>query len=158
MNYLSNFFQDKTILNFDRQKLELFTVTLPENSVLYDLYEWLKNTDFTLPLISFIFSSIGFYGVFYGVYKHIQYKNMLYSFDRERLLTSYIINKSDTGSEYSLSEESDGSEDISMTSDEEENNEDLLDPYTKTKNKRKTVEDFEKDLFMFEKNLKKKKD
>lgn len=156
MNYLSNFFQNKTILDFDRQKLELFTVTLPENSVLYDLYEWLKNTDFTLPLISFIFSSIGFYGVFYGVYKHMQYKNMLYNFDRERLLTSYIINKSDTGSEYSPSEESDASEDIGMTS-EEENNQDLLDPYTITKNTRKTVEDFEKDLFTFEKNLRKKK-
>jgi hypothetical protein len=155
MNQLYNFFKNTTTLEFDRQKLELFTVTLPEDSIIYDIYEWLQKANMTLPVVSFMFTSMGFYGLFYGAYKHIQYRNMIYYFDRERLLTQYIINKSDSGSDYAPSSdnasEDNASEDIDMSSDEPE---DLMDPRTATK---RTVQDFENDLLSFERTLRKKK-
>jgi hypothetical protein len=90
---------------------------------------------------------------------------MIYYFDRERLLTQYIINKSDSGSDYAPSSdnasednasehnasEDNASEDIDMSSDEPE---DLMDPRTATK---RTVQDFENDLLSFERTLRKKK-
>jgi len=182
MDQLYNFFRNKTTFEMDRQKLELFTVTLPEDSIIYDIYDWLQGTNMTLPVVSAALGMVGVYGVFYGVYKHVQYGNMVYHFDRERLLTQYIINKSDSGSDYAPSgsednasednasednaSEDNASEDNASEDNASEDNasedicassdepEDLMDPRTATK---KTVQEFESDLLSFERKLRKKK-